>query len=60
LLDDRRIRIRSRIREAQKHVDTVNPDSDLGNWKKLRFSKLFGFLRKDPDLDPKPGLYKVI
>jgi hypothetical protein len=28
LHDDRRIRIQSRIREAEKHVDPVDPDSD--------------------------------
>jgi hypothetical protein len=38
LLDDRRIRIRIhtydwiRIREAKKHVDPVDPDSDPEHW----------------------------
>ncbi len=54
LLDHRRIR----IREAQKHVDPVDLDSE--NWKKLRNSKFFGFLMKDPDPEPNTGLYKVL
>jgi hypothetical protein len=34
LLDDRRIRNRSQIREAQKYVDPVDPNSDPEHWNK--------------------------
>jgi hypothetical protein len=49
LLDDRRIQIRIRIREARNYMDPTDPDSDLDPQHWLEFTDISGGV--DPGAD---------